>query len=53
MGWTPCHTTLVAGGATAGGWKPEETLQRCYQQPDEGTMLNGVLNGVELRRRKA
>jgi hypothetical protein len=53
MGWTSSDTALVEGGATAGGWKPEETLQRCYQQPDEATMLNVGLNGVELRRSKA
>jgi hypothetical protein len=39
--------------AAAGGWKSEETLLRCYQQPDEATMFNVVMNGAELRRRKA
>lgn len=39
--------------ATAGGWKSEETLLRCYQQADEATMLNVVMNGAELRQRKA
>jgi hypothetical protein len=39
--------------AAAGGWKSEETLLRCYQQPDEATMLNVVMDGAELRRRKA
>jgi hypothetical protein len=53
MGWMPCHAALVEGGAAAGGWKSEKTRLRCYQQPDEATMLNVVLNGVELRQRKA
>jgi hypothetical protein len=39
--------------AAAGGWKSEETLLRCYQQPDGATMLNVVLDGAELRQRKA
>ena len=39
--------------AAAGGWKNTETLLRCYQQPDEGTMLRVVLEGGELRERKA
>ena len=33
--------------AAAGGWKSEETLLRCYQQPDEATMLNVVMDGAE------
>lgn len=39
--------------AAAGGWKCTETLLRCYQQPDERTMLDVVLGGAELRERKA
>jgi len=39
--------------AAAGGWKSEETLLRCYQQPDEATMLNVVMDGSVFRRRKA
>lgn len=39
--------------AQAGGWKSVETLVRCYQQPDEATMLRVVLGGAELRERKA
>jgi hypothetical protein len=38
--------------AAAGGWKSTETLQRCYQQPDERTMLSVVLDGAELREKK-
>jgi len=30
-----------------------ETLLRCYQQPDDATMLNVVLNGRALRHEKA
>jgi hypothetical protein len=29
------------------------TLQRCYQQPDEETILEVVLGGAELRERHA
>ena len=39
--------------AAAGGWASTETLVRCYQQPDEETMLAVVLNSAELRERKA
>ena len=39
--------------AAAGGWASTETLVRCYQQPDEETMLEVVLNGAELRERNA
>ena len=39
------HQTLKR----AGGWKCPETLLRCYQQPDERTMLDVVLGGAELR----
>jgi len=39
--------------AAAGGWKCTETLLRCYQQPDERTMLDVVLGGGELWDRKA
>lgn len=39
--------------AAAGGWASTETLVRCYQQPDEETMLAVVLNNVELREKKA
>lgn len=39
--------------AAAGGWASTETLVRCYQQPDEETMLEVVLNSAELRERKA
>jgi hypothetical protein len=39
--------------AATGGWKSEETLLRCYQQPDEVTMLNVVMDGTVLRRSTA
>jgi integrase len=39
--------------AAAGGWKTVRTLEVCYQQPDEDTMLAVVLGGAELRERKA
>jgi hypothetical protein len=39
--------------AATGGWKPKETLLRCYQQPDEATMFNVVMSGHELRERRA
>ena len=39
--------------AAAGGWKSTVTIQRCYQQPDEETMLSVVLGGAELREKKA
>lgn len=39
--------------AAAGGWAGVETLQRCYQQADERTMLQVVLGARELRERKA
>ncbi len=49
-GWKHLPVTDVAA---AGGWKSTETIQRCYQQPDEATMLSVVLGGVELREKKA
>jgi integrase len=39
--------------AEAGGWASTETLVRCYQQPDPETMLRVVLDGAELREKKA
>jgi hypothetical protein len=33
--------------AAAGGWKSTATLQRCYQQPDEATMLSVGLGARE------
>jgi hypothetical protein len=39
--------------AAAGGWKGTQTLTKCYQQPDEATMLSVVLGGAELREKKA
>jgi len=39
--------------AAAGGWKSTATLLRCYQQPDDATMLQVVLGGTQLRERQA
>jgi integrase len=39
--------------ARAGGWSTTVTLQRCYQQPDEETMLRVVLGAGELRAKQA
>ena len=39
----------TADVAQAGGWASVETLQRCYQQPDDATILAVVTGGVELR----
>lgn len=39
--------------AAAGGWKSTETLRRCYQRPDEASVLRVVLEPVELRERHA
>lgn len=52
--WATARKHLPAADvAAAGGWKSTATLQRCYQQPDEGTMLSVVLGGAELREKKA
>ena len=42
----------AADVARAGGWSSVETLQRCYQQPDEATMLRVVLGAGELREKR-
>ena len=39
--------------AAAGGWKSTETLRRCYQQPDDATILAVVQGGQELREAEA
>lgn len=53
-GWATSRKHLpVTDVAAAGGWKSTATIQRCYQQPDEATMLSVVLGGAELRERKA
>ncbi len=39
--------------ARAGDWSNVATLQRCYQQPGEETILEVVLGGAELRERHA
>jgi len=43
----------VSDVARAGGWSNVATLQRCYQQPDEETMLEVVLAACEVRERRA
>jgi integrase len=49
-GWATARKHLPVGDvAQAGGWESTETLQRCYQQPDEATILAVVLGGAELR----
>ncbi|MGH7514762.1 MAG: hypothetical protein ACREOQ_17790 [Gemmatimonadales bacterium] len=53
-GWATARKHLpVTDVAAAGGWKSTATIQRCYQQPDEGTMLSVVLGGAEPREKKA
>jgi integrase-like protein len=39
----------LADVAQAGGWESTETLARCYQQPDDLTILAVVEGGRELR----
>jgi len=39
--------------ARAGGWSTTVTLQRCYEQPDEETMLRVTVGAGEVRERKA
>lgn len=52
--WATARKHLpVTDVAAAGGWKSTVTIQRCYQQPDEATILSVVLGGAELRERKA
>jgi hypothetical protein len=52
--WATARKHLpLADVAAAGGWKSRETLLRCYQQPDDATMLNVVLSGREIRQKKA
>jgi integrase len=52
--WATARKHLpVTDVAAAGGWKSTATIQRCYQQPDEGTMLSVVPGGAELREKKA
>jgi hypothetical protein len=52
--WATARKHLpLADVAAAGGWKSKETLLRCYQQPDEATMLSVVMSGLELRERRA
>jgi integrase len=52
--WATARKHLpIVDVAAAGGWRSTATIQRCYQQPDEETMLSVVLGGAELRERKA
>ncbi len=49
-GWATSRKHLpVADVAAAGGWKNVATLQTCYQQPDDATLLTVVEGGRELR----
>lgn len=53
-GWATARKHLpLTDTAAAGGWACTETLLRCYQQPDDATMLAVVLNAAELRERQA
>ncbi len=53
-GWATARKHLsTADVAQAGGWSNVATLQRCYQQPDDATMLEVVLGAGELRERQA
>ncbi len=48
--WATSRKSLpLADVAQAGGWTSTETLQRCYTQPDDATILAVVLGGAELR----
>lgn len=48
--WATSRKHLPIGDvAQAGGWESTETLQRCYTQPDDETILAVVLGGAELR----
>lgn len=37
--------------AAAGGWKDLDTLLRCYQQPDDESLLAVMIEGRKLRER--
>jgi hypothetical protein len=51
--WATARKHLpVTDVAAAGGWRSTATIQRCYQQPDEGTILAVVLGGAELREKR-
>jgi len=48
--WATARKHLpLADVAAAGGWKGTQTLTKCYQQPDDATILAVVLGGAELR----
>jgi integrase len=48
--WATARKHLsLADVAAAGGWKSTQTLTKCYQQPDDATILAVVLGGAELR----
>lgn len=52
--WATARRHLpVTDVAAAGGWRSTVTIQRCYQQPDEATMLTVVLAGAELMEKEA
>lgn len=49
-------TARFSGGTWAYAamtWKSVATIQKCYQQPDESTMLSVVLGGAALREKQA
>ena len=49
-GWVTARKHLSdVDVAAAGGWKDVSTLKKCYQQPDEQSILAVVLGGRELR----
>lgn len=51
--WATERKTLpIADVAQAGGWRSIKTLEDCYQQADEDTMLSVVLGGFELREQR-
>jgi integrase len=53
-GWATARKGLpLTDVAQAGGWASEETLVKCYQQPDEATILCVVEYDGELREVKA
>jgi integrase len=48
--WVTARKHLpLADVAAAGGWKSKETLLRCYQQPDEETLLAVVTDPRKVR----
>jgi hypothetical protein len=51
--WATARKHLpLADVAAAGGWKSTQTLTKCYQQPDDATILAVVLGGLSCVRRR-